>query len=204
VHSTETLFTLRKVKGICSPAACPPQAGGLPNAAPAQGPTCCRCAVYDPRLRVRLRRSVLYKTADYSPRLHAAQFQIFLTVQNLNRKSPGYGDFPWLGIPLYDDRNRIPRRFANPDAASKFIYTPSGERYTTQSAHDKNWVIIDRDLLPIIREALRAAWDRRFLKDSRDPADYRVGGINIGWEVPGIFDVEMQVRDLSLKAVTKE
>jgi hypothetical protein len=26
-----------------------------------------------------------------------------------------------------------------------------------------------------------------------------VTGMNLGWEVPGLFDVEMQVRDLSLE-----
>jgi hypothetical protein len=37
---------------------------------------------------------------------------------------------------------------------------------------------------------------------SRDVADYRVTGIVIGWEVPGIFDVELQLRNLSLRATT--
>ena len=30
-------------------------------------------------------------------------------------------------------------------------------------------------------------------------SDYRIGGMNIGWEVPGLNDVEMRVRDLSLR-----
>ena len=38
------------------------------------------------------------------------------------------------------------------------------------------------------------------LKDSKDLADYHISGMKIGWEVPGLFDVEMQVRNLSLMA----
>ena len=41
---------------------------------------------------------------------------------------------------------------------------------------------------------------RGFLEDSNDLADYHISGMNIGWEVPGLFDIEMQVRNLSLKA----
>jgi hypothetical protein len=51
-----------------------------------------------------------------------------------------------------------------------------------------------------LREALETAWQRGFLTESKNLADYRISGMNIGWEVPGIFDVEMQLRKLSLKA----
>lgn len=153
------------------------------------------------RVAVRLRHSALRKTHDYTPRLHAAQFQVFINIQNLNRKSSGYGDFLYFGIPLYDSRWRTPRPFAQPDAAGKFIYTPSGDRYTAKSAHDGNWVTVDRDILPLILEGLQKAWDRGFLTDSRDLADYRIAAMNMGWEVPGVLDVEMAVRDLSLGVV---
>ena len=51
----------------------------------------------------------------------------------------------------------------------------------------------------MIREALETAWARGFLTESRALADYRITSLNLGWEVPGIFDVAMQVRGLSLK-----
>jgi hypothetical protein len=57
------------------------------------------------------------------------------------------------------------------------------------------------DLVPIIGDALRAAWDRGFLLGSRDLADYRLGGITVGWEVPGTFAAAVQIRNLSLAAV---
>jgi hypothetical protein len=153
---------------------------------------------------VRLRHVEKFAAPDYTPQLHAAHFQLFITVQNRNRQSPGFGDFYWFGIPLYDDRHRIPRAFMAPDVGlSKFIFTPPGETFTEESVHDGNWVTVRRDLLPLMLEGLKAAWERGFLKDSRELSDYRLGGMNMGWEVPGIFNVALQAKDLSLKAVPK-
>ena len=152
-------------------------------------------------IAARLLRSRAVKTPDYSPSRHAAQFQVFFTVQNRNRQSPGFGRLLWIGIPLYDDRQRIPVGHASKDTAGSemFIFTPAGSIFTSASAHDGGWLTVDKDILPLMREALETAWARGFLTESRALADYRITGLNLGWEVPGIFDVEMQVRDLSLK-----
>ena len=53
-----------------------------------------------------------------------------------------------------------------------------------------------------MREALATAWKRGFLQESKNFADYFIGGMNMGWESPGTFDVEMQVRNLSLKILS--
>jgi len=154
-------------------------------------------------LEARLKHSENLTGEGYSPNIHAAQFITTITVQNLNRESPGYGDFIWLNLVQYDDRQRIPEPFIAPDQAhKKLIYAPPGEQLSQQSLHDGEWVTFQADLVPIIRDALQAAWERGFLTDSRDPADYRLGGISIGWEVPGTFAVEVQARKLSLRAST--
>ena len=149
-------------------------------------------------IAVRLRASRLHRTPDYTPRLHAAQFQVFFNVQNLTRESAGYGDFLYFGIPLYDSRHRVPKAFHNPDQVGKFIYTLPGETYTDKSVADGEWVTVDKDLLPLMRQALEAAWKRGFLQDSRRLSDYRIAAMNLGWEMPGILDAAVQVRDLSL------
>ncbi len=153
------------------------------------------------RLQARLLRSEFHRTDDYSPGLHAAQFQMFLMLQNRNRQSPGFGRLLWFGIPLYDDRSRYPQTFQEQDTGgtAMFIFTPGGEVFADRSAHDREWIRVDKDLRPLFLEALATAWQRGFLGESRDLADYRVTGMNLGWEVPGLFDVEMQVRDLSLE-----
>ena len=153
------------------------------------------------RLKARLLRSEFFRTDDYSAGLHAAQFQIFLTIQNLNKGSAGYGKLVWFGIPLYDDRSRFPQEFKSQDfgGTAMFIFTPGGEVYSDKSTHDKQWITVNKDLKSLFLEALDTAWKRGFLQESRDLNDYRITGMNMGWEVPGLFDVELQVRDLSLK-----
>ena len=156
------------------------------------------------QVEAKLLRSEKVTTPEYSPGLHAAQFQIFFSVQNRQRQSPGFGQYLWFGIPLYDDRQRIPAGHKAQDTGDTgmFIYTPAGDVFTPRSSHDGEWISIDKDLLPLMREGLETAWQRGFLKDSRSFADYRICGLNMGWEVPGIFDVEMQVRNLSLKVTS--
>ncbi len=152
------------------------------------------------RISTKLLRSVLHRTNDYTPGLHAAQLQLFLTIQNLNRQSPGYGDYLWFGVPLYDDRERVVGPCMILDGfTQKFIYTPDEGLYTSQSTHDGSWVKIDRDILPIILHGLETAWNHGYLGHSHSLADYRIAAMNLGWEVPGIFDVEAQVRDFSLE-----
>ena len=153
------------------------------------------------RIGARLLHAQQHRTPDYSPGLHAAQFQVFFTLQYFRSGSPGAARFLWFGVPLYDDRHRVPPAHKTRDTAGSemFIFTPAGDRYTRASAHDGDWIRVDEDLLPLLREALETAWTQGFLADSRDFADYRLTSINLGWEVPGILDVAMQVRDLSLE-----
>ena len=152
------------------------------------------------RLEARLVRSQLHRTEDYSPDLHAAQFQMFLMLQNRNRQSPGFGKLAWFGIPLYDDRSRFPKEHEAQDfgGTAMFIFTPGGEVFSDGSAHDGKWIRVDKELRPLLVEALETAWQRGFLRESRDFTDYQITGMNLGWEVPGLFDVEMRVRGLSL------
>lgn len=138
----------------------------------------------------------------YSPGLHAAQFQIFFSVQNLNRRSAGFGKYLWFGIPVYDNRHRVVPAYKARDTGgtNMFIFTPAGDVFSPKSTHDRKWITIDTDLLPLMREGLENAWRDGFLKESQVLADYRIAAMNIGWEVPGTFDVDLEIRRLSLRA----
>jgi hypothetical protein len=159
----------------------------------------------------RLKKAEVHRPDGFDPRRHTAQFVFYLTVQNRNRQSGGFGDYYWFGVPLYDARYRIPKAHKAVDkgsdrkpATGKFIFNPGGERYTTQSAHDGDWVKINKDLASLIREGLETAWENGFLQDSRNPADYRLMAMNTGWEVTGPLDVEMELAELRLSVVTAE
>lgn len=168
----------------------------------AQPPALAELASARLHVEARLISSVNKAVADYRPSLHAAQFQIFLTVQNLNRQSPGYGRYLWFGVPLYDNRHRVvpTHRAQDTGGTLSFIYTPSSDVFTDASMHDGEWIVIDRDIKPLICEGLAFAWRHHFLRESQELADYRITSINLGWELPGTFDVDLQIRRLSLKA----
>jgi hypothetical protein len=158
----------------------------------------------DLHLAARLTHFKKHKMPGYSPNLHAATIQIFFTVQNLNKQSPGYGQYLWFGVPLFDDRHPFPKAYkakdaGKEDATGMFIFTVDGKEFTKRSAHDEKWITIDKDLLPFMKDGLKTAWERGFLKDSQALEDYHISGMNLGWEVTGIFDAGMQIRDLGLK-----
>ncbi len=147
--------------------------------------------------------------AGYNKSKHAAQFLIYFTVQNLNPKSPGFGDYLWFGLMPYDDRYPLPGIFVMGDltgamGTGKLIYNLGASPFIKVGLKaggvEKKF---EKDILPDIKKALLEAWKRGYLRHSKLLSDYRIGGMNIGWEVPGLNDVEMKVRDLSLRYTKK-
>ena len=138
----------------------------------------------------------------YDKNLHAGHFLIYFTVQNLNKNSPGYGrEYIWLGVQIYDDRTEHPPLYINHDAGTQtLIYSLAYDSVAAKSTHTKEWVNFDVDLYPHILKALDEAWSRGYLSSSHDLADYKIGGMNMGWEAPGLNIVDMKVRNISLVA----
>ena len=163
------------------------------------------------RIEYRLLKSQAFHVAGWDDQRHTAQFLLYITIQNGNHDSKGAGDYLWFGVPMYDARSDLPKAYAARDITTakkagtgKYIYVPGGEQYTTKPAKDGDWVSIDKDLLPLMRDSLEAAWRAGFLQDSHRPDDYQLGGMNFGWEVTGPVDAAMQVRGLSLAAVSED
>ncbi|GAA4309902.1 hypothetical protein GCM10023143_18020 [Compostibacter hankyongensis] len=146
-------------------------------------------------------------SATFKSDLHTAQFSIYLSVSNVNKQSPGYGDYLWFGLPLYDYRYRNIPRFAaedggKPDATKKFIYSLSGAQLYSGSFCDGKWISIDKDLLFFIKAAVNAARQHGYLQET-SWEDMAISGMNIGWEMPGTFDAAMQWKDMELRAQLK-
>ncbi len=158
----------------------------------------------DFRLEARLKGARLVRTNDYSPAIHAAQFLVYLTVANCNAQAAGYRECFWFGIPIYDNRAPIVPAYEAQDFGDTklFIFTPASDTFARRSTHSGEWVVFEADLLPLIRRGLEHARAKAFIHGSANLADYRPLGIFIGWEVPGAFDVELQIRNLSLRAVS--
>ncbi len=146
-------------------------------------------------------------TDAYNPELHAAQFQMFLVVGNIDEKSKDSGNYFWFGVPFYDSRYDVPpshkaKDGGKADATGKFIYTIAGEDVTSGPLKQNQWAEIDIDLLPYIKAGLKEAAKRGYLKSS-NPGDYAVTGMNMGWELPGTLDASIQIRDFGLIAVQR-
>ncbi len=141
------------------------------------------------------------------PGLHAAQFQLFLIVKNINRQSGDYQDYFWFGVPFFDNRHDLPRAHRAKDAGKdsatgKFIYTIAGSALMSTSLRDGKWKTIEKDLLPFILSGLECACERGYLK-SRNPRDYAVVNMNLGWEMPGTYHAAVKLRDFSLGAIRR-
>ncbi|MBO9591899.1 MAG: hypothetical protein J7599_03255 [Niabella sp.] len=140
---------------------------------------------------------------SFNPDLHTAQFQLFITLQNLNPQSPSYGELVWFGVPFYDYRHRQLQVYAaqdigKGDATGMFIYSLGTTDYMQGSFHDGNWVKVEKDLKPLMVKAVNLAKERGYLKGATLD-DIRIGGMNIGWEVPGTFDAGFEFRGFDLK-----
>jgi len=163
------------------------------------------------RISYRLIRQEASKPPGWNAQRHTAQFLLYITLRNQNRKSPGLGDYLWFGVSMYDARYRHTPSHKMADLGTqdkrgtgKFIFNPAGNRYTSRSAHDGQWITIQQDLLPMMKEALRDAWGKGFLADSQQLGDYGLGSMNCGWEVTGPWNVAMQMKDLRLEATYHE
>ncbi len=152
------------------------------------------------------------------PDLHAAQFQLFLYVQNLTQGDDGFGDMLWFGVPVFDSRHPVKdetyqRDGGKPDASGKFIYSlpakacqPQGQTFFKDghivADKDARWTTIRIDAAPWIVYAYKLARKNGYLAKT-DLKDLYVSGLNFGWEMPGTYDAVMQVRGFSLVATPR-
>jgi hypothetical protein len=151
-------------------------------------------------LEVQLTKADNRYTTGYNASIHASQFPLYFTVQNLNPASSGYGRYLWFGIGIYDDRYTVTDSFQLMDAGTGSLIYSIGlsDLGKAQGPQLGQWLSISADILPLMKNALTYAWAHGILTESQDYADYKIGAMNIGWEVTGLADVNMQVRDLDL------
>lgn len=149
------------------------------------------------------------------PSLHAAQFQVYIIVQNLTRGDDGYGDMLWFGIPIFDNRHAVipETSFADsnkPGTAGKFIFNIAHEALRSRDAtfHNDGEIITGEqsrvvptriDLIPWIHYAFQLARKHGFLATT-SYRDLHVSAMNLGWEMTGAYDATMRVSGLGLVA----
>jgi hypothetical protein len=136
--------------------------------------------------------------AGYDPNKHGAQFVIYYQIVNKNIP----GKYLWFGIKIYDDRYAVPGLYANLDAATgSYTYNVGLAPFSSTGMSVGQWRYFAGDIKPLIIAGLNKAWSVGYLNESHNLADYKIGPTNMGWEVSGLSNVTMQIKDVSLRAV---
>lgn len=144
-------------------------------------------------------RAVCKERMDES--LHAAQLVMFFTLQDRNKASAGYGDYIWFGLPIYDFRHDFPPAHkavdaGKADATAKYIYAVDGRKLHRSKVRMGRWIKFDKDVLPLMKEALEDAFKKGYLKNS-ELKDIAISGMNTGWEMPGPFNGAAEYKNIS-------
>ncbi|HLT00255.1 MAG TPA: hypothetical protein VK005_02075 [Acholeplasma sp.] len=149
----------------------------------------------------------------YNPDMHAAQFLWYVTVNNAvpqdsNPDEVGKpGDFFWFGIPIYDSRFDFINESKHidqgaPGTTNKLIYSISSRNYINEKIQFGKIYHIEIDILPYLREAFIYAASNNALVNAK-LENLVVNYMNLGWELPGTFDVSSTIQNLSIKAYMK-
>jgi hypothetical protein len=138
----------------------------------------------------------------YNRDRHALIAPINFTIQNLNTKSEGYGQLVWLQINPYDDRLEMPvmkedQSMMDPKSSMAIFFVPTAS-LTRGNTHSGDWVRLHGDILRFARRSIQQSFNKGVLK-SGDLSDYKIGGVNIGYELSGLNVATIEFRGLSLR-----
>ncbi len=144
--------------------------------------------------------------------LNAAQFQWFITLADSNPDSESYGEAMWFGFSMFDTRAQdgTPGGLASYDGGKEdstglFIYMVSLDAVAKQQNGSVNVptavigkdVSVKIDILPYLKQAIKIARQNGALMGAS--ADQLViGSTNIGWELPGNYDAEVEISYLNI------
>ncbi len=146
------------------------------------------------------------------PNLNAAQFQWFITLTDMNPDSESYGQSMWFGFSMFDTRalGATPSGLASYDGGKEdstglFIYMVSLQSVAGQQSNSVNTptsvvgkdVRVKVDILPYINQALKIARQNGAMKGA-SADQLLIGSTNIGWELPGNYDVEVDISYLNM------
>jgi len=150
-----------------------------------------------------------------NPDLNAAQFQWFITLTDMNPDSESYGNSMWFGFSMFDTRtmDSTPNGFASYDGGKEdstglFIYMLSLQSVAGQQPGSVNAptsvvgkdVSVKVDILPYINQALKIARQNGAMMGA-SADQLMIGSTNIGWELPGNYDVEVEISHLNMYKV---
>ncbi|MFA5692257.1 MAG: hypothetical protein WC907_01460 [Acholeplasmataceae bacterium] len=142
---------------------------------------------------------------EYNSGLHTAQFLMFIVLRS--NSSVDSGEYVWFGIPFLDARYQYTPESGNFDAGTggntgKFIYVMPQIEFMPNGLPLEETVNININLIPYFHRALIMAQSRGALLNTTVD-DLYIMNMNIGYEIPGTYDVSITIKDLSLMAHMK-
>ncbi|HLT00256.1 MAG TPA: hypothetical protein VK005_02080 [Acholeplasma sp.] len=151
---------------------------------------------------------------DFNPNFHAAQFLWYFVITDIsqdNNKYIGYGNFKeffWFGVPLFDSRHDFISETMHVDqggigTTGRLIYSMPNNVYLKEKIEFGKEYKIKVDILPYVIKAKDYALQNGYLL-KHDHAHYQIGYMNFGWEIPGMYDVESYIKDMSIKGYLKK
>ncbi len=148
---------------------------------------------------------------EFDPTLHTAQFQWYCTLRNQNRNSPDFGDTIWFGLQFYDARMPRPGGTiqvdgGKEDASGFAIYCVEYDKFLSEPVKIGEKYSVRFDLLPEICTAIGKVKKFEGVRSFRNTnmSDLRVTSMNLGWELPGTYDVRSWFSGLSLNYKRRE
>lgn len=155
----------------------------------------------DIQLEARIPESVSLMTEEsYDPGLHASIAVFYLILKDLGDS----GQFINFCVPIYDNRQDIPEGEWHLDSGfnpagdtHQLIYTLDGSRIYDKPTGNGEWHRVDANLKPYVEEALAIAKENGFMQDVAYEG-LGLSAIYIGWETPGVFRSELQIRNMSV------
>lgn len=147
--------------------------------------------------------------SDFNPDLHAAQFLLYFTVHNCNPESKDFKKMIWLGINFFDNRHEFQCGGSQYDKGTDCLIVglgnclvyPSGDSFFKNGkpvASEKSYDF-NVNILSHVKKALATANKDGYLLNTNFE-DLNITGMNIGWEVPGTFDVTMKLNNFDVVA----
>lgn len=142
------------------------------------------------------------KSSNYDSNRHAAQLVWYVTIQNRNSSSAGFGEYVWFGLMLYDDRydGKTSTLYSNLDAGTgTLIYNPSSTNYLSSGKIPSvgQTVVASVDVLSLFPAAFNNAKSKGYFKNTTYD-DLYVGGFNFGFEIPGTFKIGVTLNSIGL------
>ena len=140
---------------------------------------------------------------EQDPSIHAAQLSWFLYLKNTNSQSKGFHDFVWFGLSMFDSRYDFVPDYALQDFAmpnGSFIFTLGSKHYFDKPVEIGKRKTIRRNIKSDICKGIETAHQYGFINHTTIH-DVALDGTNIGWEVPGVYDVGVTIYKMNITVI---